>query len=69
MFTEFMIELFYSGAKPENMRIASYVTVFATPLSDKMADQKTELWPRGVYIDHQTVFPKHFADWLIGQPI
>jgi len=43
MFTEFMIELFYSGAKPENRRIASYVTVFATPLSDKMADQKTEL--------------------------
>jgi len=43
MFTEFMIELFYSRAKRKNRRIASYVTVFAMPLSDKMADQKTGL--------------------------
>ncbi len=42
MFTEFMIELFYSRARCKNRRIASYVTVFATQLSDKMADQKTE---------------------------
>ena len=28
-------------SKRKNRRIASYVTVFATPLSDKRADQKT----------------------------
>jgi hypothetical protein len=37
MFAEFMVESFYSRAR----RIAGYVTVSATPLSDKMADQKT----------------------------
>ena len=42
MFTEFMIELFYSRARRKNKRIASYATVFATPLSDKMADHKAE---------------------------
>jgi hypothetical protein len=36
-----MVESFYSRARRENRRIASYVTVFATPLSDKMAGQKT----------------------------
>jgi len=41
MFTEFMIELFYSRARRKNRHIAGYVTVFATPLSDKMAAQKT----------------------------
>jgi hypothetical protein len=40
-FAEFMVESLYSRARRENGRIASYVTVFATPLSDKMADQKT----------------------------
>jgi len=41
MFTEFMIELFYSRARRKKRRIAGYATVFATPLPDKMADQKT----------------------------
>jgi hypothetical protein len=41
MFAEFMVESFYSRARRGNRRIAGYVTVSATPLSDKMADQKT----------------------------
>ncbi len=43
MFAEFMIKSLYSRARRENRRIADYVTVFATPLSNKMADQKTGL--------------------------
>jgi len=50
MFTEFMIELFYSRARLKNMLIASYVTVFATQLSDKMADQKiVNVTARSIY--------------------
>jgi hypothetical protein len=37
MFSEFMIESFYLIAR----RVAGYVTVYATPLSGKMAGQKT----------------------------
>ncbi len=44
-----MIELFYSS-KAKKSHIVSYVIVFATLLSDKMADQKIELCPCGVYI-------------------
>jgi|GEM_PF-3598100 len=40
MFADFMARLFCSRARRENRRIASYVTVFATPLSDKIARQK-----------------------------
>jgi hypothetical protein len=42
MFTELTIELFYSKARRGNRCISSHVTVFATQLSDKMADEKTE---------------------------
>ncbi|WP_341327896.1 efflux transporter outer membrane subunit [Methylotuvimicrobium sp. KM2] len=42
MFADFMAMLFCSVARRENRRIASYVTVFATPLSDKRARQKAE---------------------------
>ena len=42
MFSAFMTMLFCSRARRENRRIASYVTVFATPLEDKRARQKTE---------------------------
>jgi hypothetical protein len=41
MFAEFMVELFYSRARRGNRRIADYLTVFATPLLEKIADQKT----------------------------
>jgi hypothetical protein len=36
-----MVESFYSRARRGNRRIAGYVTVFATLLLNKMADQKT----------------------------
>ena len=42
MFSAFMAMLSCSRARRENRRIARYVTVFATPLSDKRARQKTE---------------------------
>ena len=40
MFVGFMVQSYYSRARPGNRRIAGYVTVSETPLSDKMADQK-----------------------------
>jgi hypothetical protein len=49
MFAEFMVESFYSRAR----RIAGYVTVSATPLSDKMADQKTANVTARSIITHQ----------------
>ena len=42
MFSAFMAMLFCSKARRENRRIACYVTVFAPPLADKRARQKTE---------------------------
>jgi len=51
MFAAFMARLFCSRARHENRRIASYVTVFATPLSDKKARQKTaNVAARSIYI-------------------
>jgi hypothetical protein len=51
MFAEFMVESFYSRARRGNRRIAGYVTVSATPLSDKMADQKTaNVTARSIYL-------------------
>ena len=40
---EFMVESFYSGARRGNRRIAGYVTVSATQLSDKRAEQKSAI--------------------------
>jgi hypothetical protein len=40
---EFMVESFYSRARRENRRIAGYVTVSTTQLSDKMAEQKSAI--------------------------
>jgi hypothetical protein len=38
MFAEFMIEWIFSRARRANRRLAGYVTVFVTPLLDKMVD-------------------------------
>jgi hypothetical protein len=54
MFAEFMVESFYSRARRGNRRIAGYVTVFATPLLDKMADQKVaNVTARSIYSSKQ----------------
>jgi hypothetical protein len=39
MFSEFMVELFYSRARRGNRCIVVYLTVCGTPLLDKAVDQ------------------------------
>jgi hypothetical protein len=60
MFAEFMVESFYSRARRKNRRIAGYVTVFATPLLDKMTDQKAaNVAARSISITERNLLVAH----------
>lgn len=43
------MKVFYSRARRKNRRIASYVTVFATPLLDKNSQSESRKFDRGKY--------------------
>jgi hypothetical protein len=51
-----MVESFYSRARREIRRIAGYVTVSATPLLDKMADQKSAKVTARSFVPHKETF-------------